>query len=81
MIPFPYLISFKEKIHSNKNYFTAAQNCYFQKAGAYTGEVSAEMLTSIGTDYVIIGHSERREYFNENNQMLAEKINFVFKII
>ncbi len=53
----------------------AAQNCYFQKSGAYTGEVSAEILKSVGTDYVIIGHSERREYFNENHQMLAEKIN------
>lgn len=74
-VPFPYLISAKDKISSYKNYFIAAQNCYFQKAGAYTGEVSAEMLKSIGVDYVIIGHSERREYFNENNQILAEKIN------
>jgi triosephosphate isomerase (TIM) len=73
-VPFPYLLTIKEKIKS-KNYFVAAQNCYFQKSGAYTGEVSAEMLRSTGTDYVIIGHSERREYFNENHQMLAEKIN------
>ncbi len=78
-VPFPYLISIKEKIKSYKNYFVAAQNCYFQKAGAYTGEVSAEMLTSVATDYVIIGHSERREYFNENHQMLAEKINLCFE--
>jgi len=77
-VPFPYLLSIKEKIKSKQNYFVAVQNCYFQKSGAYTGEVSAEMLSSIGTDYVIIGHSERREYFNENHQMLAEKINLCF---
>jgi triosephosphate isomerase len=74
-VPFPYLQTIKEKITGKKNYFIAAQNCYSKKSGAYTGEVNAEMLTSVKTDYVIIGHSERREYFNETNQMLAEKIN------
>jgi triosephosphate isomerase (TIM) len=74
-IPFPYILAIKDPVKSTRNYFIAAQNCYFQKSGAYTGEVSAEMLTSVGTDYVIIGHSERREYFNENHQMLAQKIN------
>ncbi len=74
-VPFPYLMMAKEKIGNKKNYFVAAQNCYFQKSGAYTGEVSAEIIASIATDYVIIGHSERREYFNENHQMLSEKIN------
>ncbi len=78
-VPFPYLISLKEKLKDNENYFIAAQNCYFQKACAYTGEVSAEMLKSVDTDYVVIGHSERREYFNENHQMLAEKINLCFE--
>ena len=78
-VPFPYLLTAKEKIKNKANYFVAAQNCYFQKSGAYTGEVSAEILKSIGTDYVIIGHSERREYFNENHQMLAEKINLCFE--
>ncbi len=78
-VPFPYLSIIKEKTKNNKNHFVAAQNCYFQKSGAYTGEVSAEILKSVGTDYVIIGHSERREYFNENHQMLAEKINLCFE--
>ncbi|MDB5198701.1 MAG: triosephosphate isomerase [Chitinophagaceae bacterium] len=78
-VPFPYLIAVKDKIKEKANYFVSAQNCYFQKSGAYTGEVSAEMLNSVGTDYVIIGHSERREYFNENHQMLAEKINLCFE--
>ncbi len=73
-VPFLYLISIKQRLNNKTNYFVAAQNCYFQKSGAYTGEVSAEMLYSIGTDYVVIGHSERREYFNENHQMLSDKI-------
>ena len=41
-----------------------AQNMHFEEKGAYTGEVSAQMLKSIGVEYVIIGHSERRQYFN-----------------
>ncbi len=73
-VPFPYLLPVKQKIDGRNNFFVAAQNCYFQKSGAYTGEVSPEMLYSIGTHHVLIGHSERREYFNENHQMLAEKI-------
>ena len=75
-VPYPYLTNIKAKILTSKNVFVAAQNCYNKVSGAYTGEVSAEILKSIGTDYVIIGHSERREYFGESNAMLAEKINF-----
>ena len=78
-VPFPYLINIKNKLAGKKNVFIAAQNCYNKKSGAYTGEVSAEMLQSIGIDYVILGHSERREYFNESNAMLAEKINICFE--
>ncbi len=74
-VPYPYLTSVKTSIGGNKNVFVAAQNCYNKVSGAYTGEVSAEILKSIGTNYVIIGHSERREYFGESNAMLAEKIN------
>ncbi len=73
-IPFPYLIPVKNKLAGKKNVFVAAQNCYHKKSGAFTGEVSAEMLRSIGVDYVIIGHSERREYFNEDQDMLARKV-------
>ena len=54
-----------------------AQNCYSEAAGAYTGEVSAAILKSCGVQYVIIGHSERREYFKETNAMLAAKVNQV----
>lgn len=73
-VPFPYLISIKNKLAGKKHAFVAAQNCYDKKNGAYTGEVSADMLKSIAVDYVILGHSERREYFNESHAMLASKI-------
>ncbi|GLR16326.1 triose-phosphate isomerase [Portibacter lacus] len=52
----------------------AAQNCHEKESGAYTGEISAPMLESIGVKYVIIGHSERREYFAESNEVLARKV-------
>lgn len=51
-----------------------AQNCAEWTKGAYTGEVSAAMISSIGATYVVIGHSERREFFNEDNKMLYRKI-------
>lgn len=52
----------------------AAQNCHHLESGAYTGEVSAKMLSSIGVDFVILGHSERREYNHETNEELAKKV-------
>jgi triosephosphate isomerase len=51
-----------------------AQNMHYAKNGAYTGEVSADMLKSIGVETVILGHSERREYFNETDELLAKKV-------
>src|SRR6266487_4860622 len=74
-VPFPYLAMAQQKIEGRQQLFIAAQNCYSKKSGAYTGEVSVEMLQSLGISFVVIGHSERREYFNESNQFLAEKIN------
>ena len=74
-VPFPYLSMAQGKISGKINYSVAAQNCYHKNAGAFTGEVSAEMLNSIDIPYVVIGHSERREYFAETNAMLAEKVN------
>lgn len=74
-VPFPYLLTVKQQLAGKANIYVAAQNCYDKKSGAYTGETSAEMLKSIGIDYVILGHSERREYFNESNEMLAAKVN------
>jgi triosephosphate isomerase len=72
-VPFPYLIMAQAKLGNKKNYGASAQNCSDQPAGAYTGEVSAEMLRSIGIRYCVLGHSERREYFSEHNQSLAVK--------
>ncbi len=76
-VPFPYISAMKEKIKSQKNIFIAAQNCYSKKSGAYTGEISAEMLASVGVDFVVLGHSERREYFVETNAQLTEKMQLV----
>jgi triosephosphate isomerase len=78
-VPFPYLTSIQEKLAGKTNLFVAAQNVSNKKSGAYTGETSAEMLQSIGIQYVIIGHSERREYFAESNQTLAEKVNIALE--
>jgi len=74
-VPFPYLIMAKSEVSNENGYSIAAQNCSDKKSGAYTGEVSAEMLQSIGIQYCVVGHSERREYFLENNKVLAEKVN------
>lgn len=74
-VPFPYLITAVEKFKSANSFFVAAQNCYQESSGAFTGEVSASMIASCGIEYVIIGHSERREYFNESNEVLATKVN------
>ncbi|MDU8886004.1 triose-phosphate isomerase [Yeosuana sp. MJ-SS3] len=51
-----------------------AQNMHFAENGAYTGEISASMLKSVGVNTVILGHSERREYFNESDELLAKKV-------
>ena len=57
-----------------------AQNMHFEDKGAYTGEVSGEMLKSIGVEYVIIGHSERREYFNETDKTVNLKLKKAFEV-
>lgn len=74
-VPYPYLLMTRSEVEEEHNYEVAAQNCYHKKSGAFTGEVSAEMLHSIGVNYCIVGHSERREYFGETNAMLADKVN------
>ena len=55
-----------------------AQNMHFEERGAYTGEVSGEMLKVINVEYVIIGHSERRQYFNETDETVNKKIKAAF---
>jgi triosephosphate isomerase len=75
-VPYPYLEMAIATVRNKENYSIAAQNCSDKKSGAYTGEVSAEMLKSLEIQYCLVGHSERREYFGESNLMLADKLNF-----
>ncbi len=74
-VPFVYLQAVSKIIKNKKNVFLAAQNMHQEDTGAYTGEVSAKMLRSLDVTHVILGHSERREYFNESNELLAKKVN------
>jgi len=73
--PAIYLTTINKYIETAPNFSLAAQNCSDKISGAFTGEISAAMLKSIGVEYVLIGHSERRQYFNESNSLLAEKVN------
>jgi triosephosphate isomerase len=71
--PFTSLWAARELIQDT-NIILGAQNVYFQNEGAYTGEISARMLQNIGCSYVILGHSERREYFQESSLEVARKV-------
>jgi len=62
------------KVLKNSRVDLGAQNLYWEKEGAYTGEISADMLVSAGCRYVIIGHSERRQYFGETDETVNKKI-------
>lgn len=77
-VPYIHLKAVSNIIRGISNMRLAAQNCHQAESGAYTGEVSASMLASIGTDFVILGHSERRGYFGETDELLAEKVNTAF---
>jgi triosephosphate isomerase len=72
--PFIHLHSAAELMYGSKKVFLAAQNCFFEENGAYTGEISAAMLSSLGVQYVIAGHSERRKFFNEDDVIISKKI-------
>ncbi len=78
-VPYPYLLMTRSEVEEEWNYTVAAQNCHHKKSGAFTGEVSAEMLHSMNINYCIVGHSERREYNGETNAMLADKVNLCFE--
>lgn len=73
-VPFIHLVSVAKMIQGKENIHLAAQNCHHEESGAYTGETSAAMIQSTGAKYVIVGHSERREYFGENDALLFAKI-------
>lgn len=75
--PFTQLELAASQIKDVEGFYLAAQNCHQEKSGAYTGEVSAYMLKSVGVEYVILGHSERRQYFGEDEALLAKKVNAV----
>jgi triosephosphate isomerase len=77
--PFPYLLPVKKLIGDQARIAIGAQNCSEHEAGAYTGEVSALMLASMHIPYVILGHSERRQYFGEGGSLLAKKVNVALK--
>jgi triosephosphate isomerase (TIM) len=77
--PFIHLQSITKLISGSKAIFLGAQNCNEKESGAYTGEISALMLASVNVSYVIIGHSERRQYFKESNQVLAQKVDVLLK--
>jgi triosephosphate isomerase len=77
--PFIHVNAVSRMLQDEAALFSGAQNCSNHDSGAYTGEVSASMLKSCGTSFVIIGHSERRQYFNEHNDWLAKKVDAVLK--
>ncbi|NLO50540.1 MAG: triose-phosphate isomerase [Bacteroidales bacterium] len=72
--PFLTLAAAVDHVKFNPQVHIAAQNCSHKEKGAYTGEISVDMIKSVGAEYVIIGHSERREYFKEDAAMLATKV-------
>ena len=77
--PFPYLVGIKNLLGSDARISVGAQNCSEHESGAYTGETSAGMIKSIGVPYVILGHSERRQYFGEDGKLLAKKVDIALK--
>lgn len=73
--PFTHLTALYDATEDIEYMSIAGQNCHHKANGAYTGEISADMLWSTGASHVILGHSERREYNGETDAMLAEKVN------
>lgn len=69
-----YLVS---EILKGGNIQLGGQNCYLKESGAYTGEISPQMLLDVGCKWTIIGHSERRQYFNETDSLLNQKLKYV----
>lgn len=68
---FPYISNLKSE---NSNLKLGAQNCFWEEKGAFTGEVSPQMLKDLGVEYVILGHSERRKYLGETDEMINKKL-------
>lgn len=79
-VPAIYISLATHKLANKNNVFVAAQNCHPKSNGAYTGEISAPMYASVGVKHIVIGHSERREYFGESYAFLTEKTDAVLAI-
>ena len=77
--PFVHITSISSLVGSVKNMSVGAQNCHQEDSGAYTGEVSVNMLSGTGATHVIVGHSERREYFGEADELLGGKVKKVLE--
>ncbi|SUJ29540.1 Triosephosphate isomerase [Sphingobacterium spiritivorum] len=77
--PAIHLYSLGQLAHTAVNVSVGAQNIHQAESGAYTGEISAAQVKSVGAEYVILGHSERRAYFGETDELLAEKVNIALK--
>lgn len=75
--PAPFLMAVSDLVGDYDFVTIAAQNCHQAEKGAFTGEFSADMVASVGADAVILGHSERRQYFGETDALIAEKIKAV----
>ena len=74
----PQAIHIQKSNQSNiTNLKIGSQNCYFEDKGAFTGESSSVFLKEVGCDFILIGHSERRAIFSEDNELLAKKLNHV----
>jgi len=77
--PYPFLTPLAKMLASNDQVYLAAQNCHYEDGGAFTGEISAQILSSFEVSHVILGHSERRQYFNEDDALISTKISQAFK--
>ena len=77
-VPFTHLSSITSLVKGEERFGVAAQNCSDKESGAYTGETSGAMIASTGAKFVILGHSERREYFGETDELILEKMKMVF---
>jgi triosephosphate isomerase len=73
-VPFTHLKTIRDQTMHVPGISIAAQNCHYELSGAFTGEISPAMLKHLSIPYVLLGHSERREYFNETNNLLTKKI-------
>lgn len=77
--PSLFITEFASLVKESSSFFVGAQNCYHTESGAFTGETSASAIASCGAKYVIVGHSERRQYFHETAAELKAKVNLALK--